>query len=122
MSERIKIPSRRLRGFENGRVGPKDGDDYIGGNYAYSLNFSSTIPQLFEESQNVDVLFFADIADIWGVDYNSSLDKSQIRSSVGFGLDWLSPIGPMNFSLAQPITKANGDKTETFRFNLGTSF
>ena len=122
LSERIKIPSRRLRGFENGRVGPKDGDDYIGGNYAYSLNFSSTIPQLFEDSQNIDILFFTDIADIWGVDYNSSLNKNEIRSSVGLGLDWLSPIGPMNFSLAQPITKADSDKTETFRFNLGTSF
>ena len=122
LSERIKIPSRRLRGFESGRVGPKDGEDFIGGNYAYSLNFSSTIPQLFEESQNVDFLFFTDVADVWGVDYDSSLDNSEIRSSVGLGLDWYSPIGPMNFSIAQPITKANGDKTESFRFNLGTTF
>ncbi len=122
LSERIKIPSRRLRGFESGRVGPKDGEDFIGGNYAYSLNFSSTIPQLFEESQNVDFLFFADVADIWGVDYDSSLDKNEIRSSIGLGIDWFSPIGPMNFSLAQPISKADTDKTESFRFNLGTTF
>ncbi len=122
LSERIKIPSRRLRGFESGRVGPKDGEDFIGGNYAYSLNFSSTIPQFFEESQNVDFLFFTDVADVWGVDYDSSLDTGEIRSSVGLGLDWFSPIGPMNFSIAQPITKANGDKTESFRFNLGTTF
>ena len=122
LSERIKIPSSRLRGFESGRIGPKDGEDFIGGNYAYSLNFSSTIPQIFEESQNVDFLIFADAADIWGVDYNSSLDKSEIRSSIGLALDWYSPIGPMNFSLAQPITKADGDKTESFRFSLGTTF
>ena len=122
LSERITIPSRRLRGFESGRVGPKDGDDFIGGNYAYSLNFSSTIPQLFEESQNVDFLFFTDIADIWGVDYDSSLNDNKIRSSIGLALDWFSPIGPLNFSLAQPISKAKGDKTETFRFNLGTTF
>ncbi len=122
LSERIKIPSRRLRGFESGRVGPKDGDDFIGGNYAYSLNFSSTIPQLLEESQNADFLFFTDVADIWGVDYNSSLDKNKIRSSIGLALDWYSPIGPMNFSFAQPITKDDGDRTETFRFNLGTTF
>ncbi len=122
LSERITIPSKRLRGFEAGRVGPKDGDDYIGGNYAYSLNFSSTIPQIFEESQNVDFLFFADAADIWGVDYDSSLDKNEIRSSIGVALDWFSPIGPMNFSLAHPITKSDGDKTESFRFNLGTTF
>ncbi len=122
LSERINIPSNRLRGFESGRVGPKDGDDFIGGNYAYSLNFSSTIPQLFEDSQNVDILIFTDIADIWGVDYDSSLNKNEIRSSVGIALDWFSPIGPLNFSLAQPITKADGDKTESFRFNLGTTF
>ena len=122
LSERIKIPSNRLRGFERGKVGPKDGTDFIGGNYAYSLNFSSTIPQLFAESQNVDFLFFTDVADIWGVDYDSSLDNSKIRSSIGLALDWFSPIGPMNFSIAQPITKANDDKTESFRFNLGTTF
>jgi len=123
LSERINIPSNKLRGFESGRVGPKDGDDYIGGNFASSINFSSTIPQLFQESQNVDFLFFLDAANVWGVDYNSQLDDDgKIRSSAGIGLDWFSPIGPMNFSLAYPITKDNGDKTETFRFNLGTSF
>ena len=122
LSERVKIPSRRLRGFESGRVGPKDGKDFIGGNYAYTVNFSSSIPQFFQESQNVNFLFFTDIADIWGVDYDSSLDNNKIRSSAGLGLDWYSPIGPMNFSLAHPITKDNGDVTESFRFNLGTTF
>jgi outer membrane protein insertion porin family len=105
LSERISIPSSRLRGFESGRIGPKDGDDYVGGNYAYSMNFATNIPQLFEDSQNVDFIFFADVADLWGVDYNSSIDGDGIRSSVGIGLDWYSPIGPMNFSLALPITK-----------------
>jgi outer membrane protein insertion porin family len=104
-------------------VGPKDGDDYIGGNYGYALNFSSTIPQIFEESQNVDFLFFIDAANLWGVDYDSSLDDSgSIRSSTGIALDWFSPIGPLSFSLAYPITKESGDKEESFRFNLGTSF
>ena len=122
LSERITIPSNRLRGFEAGRVGPKDGDDYIGGNYAYSVNFASNIPQIFEESQNLDFIFFADAADIWGVDYDSSIKGEGIRSSVGLALDWTSPIGPLNFTLAYPITKKTGDKTESFRFNLGTTF
>jgi len=122
LSERITIPSNRLRGFEAGRLGPKDGDDFVGGNYAYSINVASNIPQIFEESQNVDFLIFADAADIWGVDYNSSLKGSGIRSSVGVALDWMSPVGPMNFILAYPVTKEIGDKTETFRFNLGTTF
>ena len=61
--------------------------------------------------------------NIWGVDYNSSIDESnEIRSAVGIGVDWYTPIGPMSFSLSQPITKASTDKTESFRFNLGTTF
>ena len=123
LSERINIPSSKLRGFESGRVGPKDGDDYIGGNFASSINFSSTIPQFFQESQNVDFLLFIDVANVWGVDYDSSIDDNgSIRSSTGIALDWYSPIGPLNFSLAYPISKKNSDKTETFRFNLGTTF
>jgi outer membrane protein insertion porin family len=123
LSERINLPSSKLRGFEAGRVGPKDGEDFIGGNYGASMNFSSTIPQLFEESQNVDFLFFVDVANIWGVDYDNKLDDSgSIRSSTGVALDWFTPIGPLNFSLALPISRENTDKTETFRFNLGTTF
>ena len=123
MSERIFLPSNKLRGFERGKVGPKDGDDFIGGNYATALNFSTSLPQLLENSQNVDFIAFLDIANIWGVDYNSSLDiNDEIRSSVGLGIDWFSPIGPMNFTFAETITKADTDITESFRFNLGTTF
>ncbi len=123
LSERINIPSRKLRGFEAGRVGPKDGEDFIGGNYAAAMNFSSTLPQLFEESQNVDFLFFIDAANLWGVDYDNTLDDDgTIRSSTGIALDWFTPVGPLNFSLSLPITKKDSDKTETFRFQLGTTF
>ena len=123
LSERINIPSKRLRGFEYGKVGPKDGDDYIGGNFVTAANFSSSLPQIFENSQTTDFSLFFDIANVWGVDYDSSLDKSQkIRSSVGINLDWFSAIGPLSFSLSQPITKSSTDKTQSFRFNLGTTF
>ena len=122
LSERIRIPSNSLRGFEQGKVGPKDGNDFIGGNYMTSINFSSTLPQILENSQNTDFIIFLDMANVWGVDYDSSLDDNEIRSSIGIGLDWYSPIGPMNFSLAQPITKSSNDVTQSFRFNLGTTF
>ena len=123
LSERIILPSKRLRGFQRGRFGPKDGEDYIGGNYAASINFSSTIPQILENAENIDFLVFMDAANVWGVDYFDGDDEgSEIRSSLGIGIDWLTPIGPLNFTLATAITKADSDKTETFRFNLGTSF
>ena len=123
LSERMNIPSSRLRGFEFGKVGPKDGNDYIGGNFISSLNFSSTVPQILENSQSTDFKVFLDIANVWGVDYDSSLDISDdIRSSIGLALDWYSTIGPINFSLSQPLSKSSTDVTETFRFNLGTTF
>ena len=123
LSERAFIPSNRLRGFESGKVGPKDGDDYIGGNFVTALNFSSTLPFILENSQNTDFLIFLDAANIWGVDYNSSLDDNKkIRSSIGIGVDWFTPVGPLNFSLSQVLSKNKTDSTESFRFNLGTTF
>ncbi|WP_440921032.1 outer membrane protein assembly factor BamA [Candidatus Pelagibacter sp.] len=122
LSERLYIPGRKLRGFESGKIGPKDGSDFIGGNYVSTINATTTIPKILENVQSVDIVVFADAANIWGVDYDSSLDKSGIRSSVGVGLDWLTPVGPLTFSFAQPITKEPTDIEETFRFNIGTSF
>ena len=123
LTERNFLPSRKLRGFKQGGIGPKDGNDFIGGNYASSINFSSTLPQILQENQNIDFLFFIDVGNVWGVDYSSSIsDSNIIRSSAGVGVDWFTPIGPLNFSLAQPINKADTDSTETFRFNLGTTF
>ena len=49
---------RRLRGFESGKIGPKDGTQYIGGNYASSLNLNSTLPNIFFENENIDFNFF----------------------------------------------------------------
>ena len=123
LSERLYLPSNRLRGFESGKVGPKDGEDFIGGNYISSINFSSDIPKLFENSQTTDFKMFLDIANVWGVDYDSGLETSDdIKSALGIGLDWYSPIGPMNFTLSQPLSKGPNDITESFRFNLGTTF
>ena len=123
LSERAFVPSSRLRGFVSGKVGPKDGDDYIGGNFVTTLNFSSTIPFLFENNQNTDFLIFFDAANIWGVDYDSSLDSSnKVRSAVGIGVDYFTPVGPLNFSLSEVLSKSDTDRTEGFRFNLGTTF
>ena len=103
LSERLYIPSRDLRGFESGKIGPKDGNDFIGGNFATSINFTTTVPQLLQSVENMDLVIFFDAANLWGVDYDASLDDgTEIRSSLGLGIDWLTMIGPMNFSLAQP--------------------
>ena len=122
ISKRLYLPTNKLRGFEAGKIGPIENDDFIGGNQISAINLSTTLPQIFPSLQNTDVSLFFDAANVWGVDYNSSLDNNKLRSSAGVALDLMTPIGPLSFSLSQPITKASTDKTETFRFNLGTSF
>ena len=123
ISKRTRIPSNRLRGFEKGKIGPIDSGDYIGGNYSAALNLSTNLPGVLSTLENFDFSYFIDAANVWGVDYDSKIDDSnKIRSATGIALDYLSPIGPLSFSWSVPITKNSSDKTETFRFNLGTTF
>ncbi len=122
ISKRVFVPGRLLRGFESGKIGPKDGNQYIGGNYATALNLNSTLPNLLYENENIDFNFFIDLANVWEVDYNSSLDSNQIRSAAGIAVNWFSGIGPLTFSYAVPISEADTDITEKFRFQIGTSF
>ena len=57
------------------------------------------------------------------VDYDSTIDESnKLRSSTGVTLNWLSPIGPLSFVISQNLAKAETDVTESFTFNLGTTF
>jgi len=123
LSDRLYLPSSKLRGFESGKIGPKDGADYIGGNYAASINIATSLSQILPNSQNTDFSIFFDAGNVWGIDYSSSLsDESKIRSSVGIAVDFFTPVGPLNFSLSEAITKGKNDITESFRFNLGTTF
>ena len=123
ITKRVFIPTKKLRGFEPGKIGPKDGNDHIGGNFGTAVNFTSTLPNILTEVQDLDFSLFLDAANVWGVDYNSSLDEnSKIRSSTGVALDWFTPIGPLSLSYAIPITKDSSDVTESFRFNIGTTF
>ena len=122
-SKRLYAPSSRLRGFESGKVGPTDGTDHVGGNYVVTLNTSSTIPYVLQTQENMDLKVFFDAGNVWGVDYSSSLDDSNsIRTSTGFALEILTPVGPLSFSYAEAISKASSDKTESFKFQLGTTF
>ena len=123
ISKRRGISSSRLRGFEKNKVGPVDGSDHVGGNYVASLNFETNLPNVLPENSNADLGLFLDFGNVWGVDYDSSIDESnEIRSSTGITLNWLSPIGPLNFVVSQNLSKADTDVTESFTFNLGTTF
>jgi len=122
VSERLQVPANKLRGFQRGKIGPYD-NGYVGGNYVTALNLSTNLPTVLPTLENIDFKFFFDAANVWGVDYSSQINNSNaIRTSTGIGIDWFTPIGPLSFSLAQPLTFKDSDKTETFRFSLGTTF
>ena len=81
------------------------------------------MPNILTDVQNLDVSLFYDMANVWGVDYDSSVDdNSKIRSSTGVALDWFTPIGPLSLSYTIPLTKTSTDVTENVRFNIGTTF
>ena len=123
LSKRKGLSTKRMRGFERNKIGPVDGTDHIGGNYASVLNFEANLPNLLPDDTRTDVIFFLDFGNVWGVDYDSTIDDSnKIRSSTGAMASWMSPIGPMTFTFAQDLSKADTDVTESFNFNLGTTF
>ncbi len=122
VSRRVYIPSSKLRGFESGKFGPKDGNEYVGGNFGSALNLNSTLPNILSGYENIDLNLFFDAATLREVDYDSSLESSKIRSSTGISVNWFTVIGPLSFSYAIPLSTETSDKTESFRFRIGTSF
>ena len=123
ISKRLHIPSSRLRGFKRRKIGPIDGGDYVGGNYAAAINFEAALPNLLPEATQTDVAAFLDLANLWHADYEAAVGQSsKIRSSVGLATNMFTPIGPLNFVFAKNITAAESDQTQTFKFEIGTSF
>ena len=117
ITNRFYLPRQKLKGFVTRKVGPKDGKDYVGGNYATAINLDTTLPMIFSQFESLDMRYFMDAANIWGVDYSKSVDQSNtLRASTGVVIDWFTPIGPLNVSFAQDLSKADDDKTEFFQF------
>ena len=122
LTNRLFIPSKRLRGFNTYKVGPKDGDDYIGGNYITAVNAEAQLPNLLPESYRTDFSLFLDTANVWGVDYTTVDETDKIRSSIGVSANVYTTIGPLTFTFAESISKSSNDETQTFKFRKGTSF
>lgn len=123
LSDRLFNSATDIRGFDLRGIGPVDNLDHVGGNYLASLSFKSTFPNPITESLRPNSYAFYDMANIWGIDYSDSISSNyKFRSSLGVGLDLVSPFGPVSFSYAVPITKNSTDKVQRFLFNIGSSF
>ena len=81
------------------------------------------MPNLLPEGTETDISVFVDLGNIWHVDYSSDVeDSNKIRSSIGVATNMYTPIGPLSFVLAQNLSKADSDQTQSFNFQIGTSF
>ena len=123
LTSRLFLPMKKLRGFNTRRVGPKDGEDWVGGNYTSAVGLEAQLPNLLPESTKTDFSVFLDAGNIWGVDYSNAIDETnKIRTSVGISANVFTTIGPLTFTFAQDLSKSTNDETESFNFRLGTSF
>ncbi len=125
ISERLGLPRKRLRGFKPGRIGPVDqGDDHVGGNYAAALSLTSNLPLIAPNLQNFEFNYFLDFGNVWGADYRSTNfdDSNFLRVSTGAGIEWWTPVGPLNLTFSHAVQKKSTDEFEGFQFNIGTTF
>lgn len=114
---------RSVRGFENNSLGPRDSqDDPLGANMKVVGNAELIFPAPIDAFKDTARLaLFFDIGNVFDTD-ESDADFGDLRSSVGLSASWLSPVGALTFSFGFPIDEETGDKTESFQFNLGSTF
>ncbi|MBZ7960278.1 MULTISPECIES: outer membrane protein assembly factor BamA [Campylobacter] len=107
---------RSIRGFESRTVSPKnEWGDEVGGTIAFANSVELSFP-LIDRIKLRGSMFFD-----YGMIGRKNLDEIK-RMSTGVGLEWITPIGPLQLIFAKPLNKKKGDDTSTFEFNLGTRF
>jgi outer membrane protein insertion porin family len=126
INDRFFLGGDKLRGFDNGGVGPRDikTDDALGGKLVYSGTVEMSFPLGLSKQFGVNGAVFTDAGSLTDLDFDDPVieDTASIRWSVGFGIAWRSPFGPVRLDFAVPILKESFDVTENIRFNFGTRF
>ena len=124
--DRFFLGGDSFRGFSTRGVGPRDRDtdDSLGGNLLYSGTAELSFPLGLPEELGLRGRVFSDFGAVTGLDNSSNNvdDSAAPRVSVGTGLTWRSPLGPIALDFAVPVLKESFDKVEQFRFSFGTRF
>lgn len=115
---------RSIRGFRANSLGPRDSqDEALGGNFMLYGQMELLAPMPGEElGKTMRLKTYFDIGNVYQIDDGDDIDLDDMRSSVGFGLVWMSPVGALTFSWATALNKEDGDDLETFQFSLGAVF
>jgi len=121
------LGGQNLRGFATGGVGPRDSDtnDSLGGKFRFEGTVQASFPLGLPEEYAIRGRVFSDFGTLTGTDFENDIDlndDASLRMSLGVGLTWVSPFGPLALDLAYPILKESYDEDELFRFSVGTSF
>ncbi|MFQ5970712.1 MAG: outer membrane protein assembly factor BamA [Alphaproteobacteria bacterium] len=115
-----------LRGFKTAGVGPRDlaTDDALGGKQVFSGTAELQLPTGLPEELGIDMSVFSDFGTLTDLDVGgpSIEDEASIRASIGVGVGWRSPFGPIRVDLSQAVLKEDFDETEALRLNFGTRF
>jgi len=126
LSERFFVGGRDLRGFATGGVGPRDlsTDDSLGGEWMYTGTVELGFPLGLPSELGVSGRLFTDIGSAGEIATTRSGigDTGSLRASLGFGVTWKSPFGPLGLDLGIPLMKESFDETEIVRVNFGTRF
>lgn len=114
-----------VRGYDNGSLGAKDvtTGDYLGGTRKLVGNAELLFPfPGMSDNKSIRGSVFFDAGSLWDPRVAGDSPVSELRYAAGAAFTWLSPVGPMKFSFAQPLRKKEGDKIQRFQFQLGTVF
>ena len=124
MSSNFKLGGKKLRGFKSGKVGPKLGNSYTGGQYFYLTSLETNI-DLNIDAFDITSTFFIDVGSVWGLEnpgYGAIDDEQEARSSIGLNFNWDSAIGPINIIYAKIINSNKNDTTDNLYFDIGYNF
>ena len=124
LSSNFRLGGKKLRGFKSGKLGPKTGTSYTGGQYFYLTSLETNI-DFNLDAYDITSTLFIDAGSVWGLEnpaYSAINGDHNLRSSAGVNFNWDSAIGPINIIYAVILENEPTDTTDNLYFDIGYNF